>query len=150
MDVEGLTAAVESRVQATGLFETVNSGELTHMPGQGLRGAVWADYIEPIPARSGLASTSVRVDMMVRIYGPVHLLPVDEVDPTMLRALDALGRAYSAGFTLDGVVAYIDLLGAHGRRMSTKAGYLTVDAGTCRVLTLTLPLVIDDAWEQVA
>lgn len=150
LDIEALDAALSSRVQATGLFETVNGGELEHMPGRGLRAATWFDYGEPISEASGLDAVSIRLDAMVRIYGPVHSLPVDEVDPSMLRALDALGRAYVGGFTLGGLVRDIDIFGRHGRRMSWKAGYLDVDAGTCRVLTLTLPMVINDVWSEVA
>ena len=149
MDVEGLTAAVTSRVQATGLFETVN-GEITHQPGQGLRAAVWFDYGEPVAEASGLDAVTVRMDGMVRIFGPVHSLPVDEIDPAMLRALDALGRAYVGGFSLGGLVRDIDVFGRHGRRMSWKAGYLDVEKGTCRVITLTLPLIVNDVWNEVA
>lgn len=144
-----IDSAVRSRVLATGLFETVG-GDLTHMPGQGLRAAVWLDYGEPIREASGLASVTIRMDLFIRMYGPVHSQPLDEIDPTMLRALDALGKAYVGGFTLDGLVRNVDIFGAHGRRMSWKAGYLDVQEGTCRVLTLTLPLVVNDVWDEVA
>jgi hypothetical protein len=148
VDFEALTAVLASRVQATGLIETVN-GELTHTPGQGLRAAVWLGPGEAVPARSGLAATSVRVDAKVRIYGPVFAVPVDEIDPTMLRALDAICGAYLDGFGMDGVGAEADPQGISGRRLSWEPGYLDVQAGTCRVVTLTLPVIVDDVWKQV-
>ena len=90
--------------RASGLFDRVNLHEPKNAPGGGLTAAVWADTMGPIPAASGLASTSGRVVLKVRTYTNMMSEPQDAIDPAMLRAVDILLTAYSGDFTLGGLV----------------------------------------------
>jgi hypothetical protein len=74
--------------------------------------------------------------------------PQDAIDPAMLDAVDLLCGAYSAGFTLGGALRSIDLLGTYGAPLSAKAGYLTQDSKLYRVMTITLPCIVNDLWTQ--
>jgi hypothetical protein len=47
-------------------------------------------------------------------------------------------------------VRNVDLLGAYGAGLSALAGYLNVDNKMFRVVDLTLPLIVNNVWEQVA
>lgn len=148
--LEQLIDGVSSVILGTGVVDTVNAGDVMSLPGNGLHAAVYMGYFEAAGKESGLASVSLRVNLLVRIHGPVHAEPTDEIDPGLLRALAVIGKAYLAGFSLDGLVRAIDVFGSNGQRMTGQFGYLDVQEGTRRVLTITLPVVVDKVWEQVA
>lgn len=149
MEIRAIMAKVTSVVQSLGLFESVNGGQLAHTPGAGLRASVWPGRISSPPGSSGLSSVSLVLPVIVRIYGPVHPQPVDEIDEEILEAVDQLGDAYAGSFTLGGLVRGIDIHGRFGQAMTIEPGYLDIQDGTCRVETLTLPLIINDAWNEV-
>jgi hypothetical protein len=133
-----------------GLFERVNTSEPKNSPGNGLTAAVWLQMVSPVAAASGLAATSARVEFMLRIYSNMLQEPQDAIDPEILSAVDVLMGAYSGDFDLGGTVRNVDLLGAHGVGLSAVAGYLAVDNKMFRVVDLTLPLIVNNVWEQVA
>jgi hypothetical protein len=133
-----------------GLFERVNTSEPKNAPGNGLTAAVWLQMVSPVAAASGLAATSARVEFMLRIYSNMLQEPQDAIDPEILSAVDVLMGAYSGDFDLGGTVRNVDLLGAHGVGLSAVAGYLSVDNKMFRVVDVTLPLIVNDVWEQVA
>jgi len=134
---------------ASGYFERVNGHEPLNPPGNGLTAALWGDSIAPVPAGSGLAATSARAVFMVRIYSPAMTLPQDDIDPNLVSAVDALMTAYSGDFELGGQVRNIDLLGQAGVAMSAQAGWVTYPDGRIfRTMTITLPVIVNDAWPQ--
>ena len=150
LDASAIVDAVASHAMASGLFDRVNLHEPKNAPGGGLTAAVWADTMGPIPAASGLASTSGRVVLKVRTYTNMMSEPQDAIDPAMLRAVDILLTAYSGDFTLGGLVRNIDLLGAHGTGLSAQAGYINVSGQMMRVYDITLPIVANALWTQEA
>ena len=130
-----------------GIFERVNGYEPKSPPGGGLTAAIWAQLVEPIQA-SGLNSTSVRVELNVRLYANMLSEPQDAIDPAMLNAVDILCAAYSADFTLGDAIRNVDLLGSYGRPLSAQAGYISLADRLNRVMTITLPLIVNDLWTQ--
>ncbi len=91
---------------------------------------------------------STLVVFNVRVYGSMQADPPDAIDPNMVAAADALGEAYTGGFTLGGLVRQVDLLGAHGSPFDVRAGYLSIDGTRYRVLTISLPVVVNDLWTE--
>jgi hypothetical protein len=150
LDIRTILDAVESHALASGFFSAVNGHEPKSAPQSGITCAVWVEQIGPARGGSGLASTSVRLALNVRLYTPMVSEPEDAIDPDMMTALDALMAAYSGDFELDGLVRQVDLLGAYGDPLSARAGYLTTSGAEYRVLTITLPLVVNDLWSQAA
>lgn len=144
-----LTDAMVSHAMATGMFQTVNQHEPKNSPGHGLRAALWAQNYRPA-RRSGLAATSMRLEFRLRIYQNMLMEPQDSIDPTVLAAADACFAAYSSGFTLGGLVRQVDLLGSDGNPLSATAGYLAIDNKMFRVMDLTIPLVLNDVYDQEA
>lgn len=149
MDVSGIIAQVVSHAASTGLFETVNSHEPKSAPTAGVTCAIWAQKIIPIPGASGLNSTTGLVVLTVRMYASMFQQPYDDIDPQMMTAVDTLMTAYSGVFTLGGKVRNVDLLGAYGTALGTQAGYLNQDGKVFRIMDISLPLVINDLWNQV-
>lgn len=149
IEIEAILDAVVSHAMTTGFFDRVNQHEPKSAPGTGLTVAVWADSIEPVRS-SGADVTSAKVVMNVRIYASMLQEPQDMIDPNMVKAVDALMAAYSGDYSLDGLVRNVDLLGMEGTPMQAQAGYLNIDGKMYRVMTISLPLVINDVWNQEA
>lgn len=148
--VNALMSAVESISMQTGLFRRVNLHEPKSAPGNGLTNTIWLQSVEPLPDGSGLDSTSGYVIMTSRIYGNMLQKPEDDIDPRMLTAATTLIGQYSADFTLGGTVRNIDLTGSYGERLRGQAGYVQVDGAVYRTFDLTVPVIINDMWTQVA
>lgn len=150
MDISGIVSAVTSHAKATGLFQAVNGHEPKAAPQNGLSCSVWADQIGPVPGASGLQITTAYVVLNVRLYTNMQQQPYDAIDPKLMSAVDKLMTAYSGDFELGGKVRNVDLLGMFGSELSAQAGYINQDQKVYRVMTITLPLVINDTWAQVA
>ena len=150
LDSAALFSAMESHALESGLFEAVNGHEPKSAPGSGLTAAVWCQEIGPAAGASGLNSTTGLLLFNLRIFQNMLSEPQDAIDPTVMTAVDVLFAAYSGDFELGGLVKTVDLLGIHGTTLSAKAGYQNQDGKLFRIMNLTIPLVINDLWEQVA
>lgn len=148
--VNALFDAVLSKLLTLGIFQTVNQHEPKSAPGLGTRASMWVDSMRPIPGASGLNATSGVVTFNVRVYSNFLQMPLDGIDPDILTATSTVLNAFSAGFTLGGTVRAIDLLGMYGAAMEARAGYVTQDGKVYRLMDVTLPMIINDLWTQVA
>lgn len=149
----GLRAIIDAAVShalALGEFDQVNGHEPKRAPGLGLSASIYTQRLSFIRERSGLNSTTALVTLNVRCMTSMLAEPQDDIDPNLLGAVDALIRAYSGDFDLGGLVANVDLLGAHGPGLTADAGYLNQDQQLYRVVVITLPLVVNDLWSQAA
>lgn len=145
--VDTLFDKVVSHALKLAIFETINSHEPKSAPGLGLRAAIWVDYIGPVTS-SGLAATSGKVTLKIRIYSSMLQQPYDAIDPDMLKATTTLLGEYTGDFDFGATVRQVDLLGAYGESLSAQAGYLTIDNKHYRAMTITLPIIINDMWVQ--
>lgn len=148
LGISALLAVVESHAMAAGYFSSVNTHEPENAPADGLTCAIWVDRLEPVRA-GGLASTSVRLAFTVRIYQSLTAEPADDIDTAVMLAADALFTAYSGDFELGGNARHIDLLGAYGPGLSLQTGYAKTQP-PLRIVDITLPIIINDAWSQAA
>lgn len=139
--------AVADHAMASGWFDRVNQAEPKSAPGNGLTAAIWVQGMRP--AASGLISTSVRFELAVRLYSSMLAEPIDEIDPSLMAAAWDLWVAYSDHFTLGGLVESVDLLGHSGDPLGSEAGYVDIGGRLYRVVTITLPVKINDAFDQV-
>lgn len=150
LNIRGILDAVVSHAMASGHFEKVNDHEPANAPSHGLIAAVWTDSLQAVGRASGLASTTVLITFSVRVYTSIQSEPADAIDPNMMAAVDDLCAAYIGDFTLDGLVRQVDVLGAHGQPLLVRAGYIQQSGAIYRVMTVTLPVIVNDLWEQVA
>lgn len=139
---------VVSHALASGWFEKVNQHEPKNAPGHGITCAVWVDKV--VPARSGLDITSAQITFNVRLYQNMITEPQDAIDVNLMNAMNALMVAYSGDFTFDGTVYAVDLLGMEGAGLQAEAGYVEQDKKMLRVVTITLPVTVNDVWTQTA
>jgi hypothetical protein len=146
--VLALFEALEDQALALGDFARVNRHEPKSAPGRDLSCSIWVDNIAPVKS-SGLSAVSGRVTFTARVYNPMLSEPQDDIDPAILAATCDLMAAYSGGFTLDGTVRDIDLLGADGPALAAQAGYIQQDNRLFRTMDTTIPIVINDMWLEV-
>lgn len=148
--VNTLINNIVSHALKLGIFETVNTHEPKSPPslGNGLNYSVWVDRIEPIGSASGLNSTSGYVIANGRIHGNMMTKPEDDIDPRILTAATTLIGEYSGDFNFGTSIRSVDLLGMYGSKLMAQAGYLTVSGGMYRVMTITIPVIINDMWTQ--
>lgn len=152
-DPTAIIDAVASHAAATGDFDIVNKHEPKSAPGRGLSAHIWAQHLGTARAQSGLSITSAILVLNVRIMSNMLAEPQDDIDPEILRAVNRLMAAYSADFTLGGLVREIDLLGITGQTLRADAGYVRIgggEGGMYRVMVITVPMIINDVWPQAA
>lgn len=144
--------ALISHAMSLGHLASVNETDIGSMPGNSdLIGVLYWRRMRPIPARSGLNTTSVLIEFNMRLIRATNTDPMGEIDPQMMDATDALMNAYSTDFTLGGVVAEIDLLGEYGQALESDSGFLKMtEELTFRIVDITIPCVINDVWTQEA
>jgi hypothetical protein len=141
-----LINALTSHAAALGVFDVVQGHEPKNAPGNHLSFACWIqDYA---PASSGLASGSFRLTFNIRLYSSMLQEPADAIDPEMMDAVDLLLADYIGNFTLGGLIREVDYRGIDGNALKVEAGYLPQDHNIYRVMTLFVPMVINDLYPE--
>ena len=111
--------------------------------------AVWINDLRPIQS-SGLASVSVRLEFCCRIGLSMLTEPQDDIDPRVMDAVDSMFLALCGDFDFGSQARYIDLLGSDGEALRALAGYVEQDSKMFRVVTIFVPILINDAYVEVA
>lgn len=150
LNTQATIDALMSHAQGLGVFEQFVGHEPVSALGNGLTGGTWVSEIQPFAAGSGLARTTAVVIHFVRLYTPAIQEPADSIDPLLTNATDLLLEAYSADFELGGNARNIDLLGQSGTRMSAKTGWQSLGDTTMRIMNITIPVIINDAFTQAS
>lgn len=147
--VQNIFDKLESHALQTGYFDNVNSVEPKSAPGNGLNCAFWLENVAMIRS-SGLSSGTARLEFTFRLYSSMLQQPQDAIDPNLLIALDAFYTELAGDFELGAEARMIDLLGAHGTGLQAVAGYLNQDSKMFRMFEITVPVIVNDVWEEEA
>lgn len=147
LDIQGILDVICSHAMSTGYFESVNQYESKQSPSNGISGSVWVNRVTPVRS-SGLATTSIRLELNFRLFSSTYIEPYDDIDPNLTLALDALLRAYCRDFEVGGQIRQIDIYGAYGHPLESRSGWLNIGGKELRVFSIQLPLIIDDLWSQ--
>lgn len=139
---------IESMIAATGLFSSVNLHEPKNAPGKDLVCAVFLDEIRPVPQESGQNVTTGCVVFKARVFKPMLSKPEGMIDQVVGHAAGKIIEVLSGDIDLQDNIKYVDLLGATGTALSCKGGYLTIDTTMFRIMDVTIPLIINDIWNQ--
>lgn len=141
---------VYSHVQTLGYFDNAQMHEPKSQPGTGLTCSIFVAQLTPVPAASGLASTTFRLELTARIFKPFLSQPEDMIDLNLSMATAAVIGALSGDFDLGGNVRNVDLLGAHGAPLGARAGYQTIGGTSYRIMDVLIPVIVNDAFDQGA
>ena len=150
LQADQILAALKDHAMQQG-FETVYTHETKSPAGPGVHCEIVASGFELNAGRSGLDTTSVRLQFRVRLKTTWTQKPADDVDSRLLKALDPLMSSYIAGFTLGGLTAAVAILGdAGGQPIVGQFGYIDQGGVTFRTIEFPLPLLVDDLWTEAA
>lgn len=149
LDLPGILAAVESHCLASGYVQRFQAAEVTDNPATGVTVGVMLTSLTSLGARSGLSSSSVRVELGVRLYLPAASRQPEQTETQIVAAVAALMGSFTGDFDLGGT-RLVDLLGAYGAPLASTAGWTRIADQLYRVHTITLPVIVDDLWDQVA
>ncbi len=141
-----LLDAVASAAAACGWCQSAQTFEPKSAPMEDFHFAVM--MMNATPARSGLISTTFRIELACRIYVSMLREPQDSIDPDITAAAWDLMSMYSSGFTLGGLVREVDLLGESGEPLDLKFGYIGIDKRLYRIAEITLPVIVSDVFVQ--
>lgn len=149
--VAALYDQLVSHAEKLGTFDAgVNPEEPWSAPNQGVWCAFAAPAIAPTGAASGLAAVSGRLEFKAVIGTSANVRPAGRADKTILAAAAGLLAEYSGAFSLGGTVRNVDLLGAHGTPLSGQPAFMSIGEHTFRVYEITLPVIVNDLWNEVA
>lgn len=150
VDYLAIRNAVMDKVSGTGRFQTVIDHDPLQAPtDDGLVAALIGIDDAPAPAISGLASMSMRVELVVRVMLRGMLEPQGFIDPEVFGAADAVMGALAADTRLGGLagVYAVDLFGQGGDRMRSVAGWVDIQQTKFRIADVYIPILINDAWD---
>jgi hypothetical protein len=149
IDIQNILDNVASHIMATGYFDAVLGYESKQSPSTGLSAALYVEDLRPIRS-SGLANTSVRLELELRLYSSTYQEPYEGIDTTLVRATDAVFTAVIGDFDLGSEARHVDIFGAHGQSVRVRSGYINLSGAEFRVFQVTVPVIIDDCWPQSA
>jgi hypothetical protein len=141
--------AVRSHAQSTAAFNVLMSHEPKQAPGAGLTFACWLSAMDPIERASGLAVTSLRVELTVRVYMPFMGSDPDTVDTRVAHVTSALFAKYIADFDLFESADAVDIKGIYGDKLGMRGGFLNQDNKLFRVADIRIPLIFFDVYPEV-
>lgn len=150
---KAMQLALASHAMLLGQFDSpVGRHEPRMRPTSDLYAALWLNSITPIRA-SGLSVVSARVEWLFRMYTGGEQEPQDEIDAKVLTATDRFMSSLCGDFDLDdhlpdGLVRMIDIFGAYGTGLNAAAGWARWSDGTSRVVTITIPVIVNDVWQE--
>lgn len=149
LDLTALYDGLISHQKASGFFDVVLAHEpMAPLPEQGVTAATFLQRVAPVARTSGLAATSCRVEAVTRIHNPRIMVDQDAMDPRVYRGSMLLLQAYTGDFTLGGSIDQLDLMGAYGEPLHSRAGYLRIGQQLLRVMDVVTPLIIHDVFPQ--
>jgi hypothetical protein len=143
-DAEDLFSKVRSIAKGLGVFPAVIGHDPENAPPQGLSCSIMLGPVKPVLS-SGLAAVSGQVTLMVHVWAFAQQRPLDDLDPKVLAATCSLMGAFAGGFTLGGTVREVDLFA-----MDAAPGYVNFEGKEFRTMQISLPLILNDMFEEAA
>lgn len=136
--------------EQSGRFDSVNAHEPKNTPPNpsGMLFACWIQAIEPLGKASGLTSASGVLVISARCYMGFRTEPFDAIDPKMVSASMEMMARYAGDYDFGtvGGVRNVDIFGISGHKLQSQAGYVESDRTVYRVMTTTIPIIINDMF----
>lgn len=151
IDPDALFNALTSMASESGFFDSVTGHEPKAAPSPtGASCSVWFNDMRTVQS-SGLSSASVRVEFTMCVYTSMLQEPQDAIDPRVMKAAGSLFSALVGEFQLSlGDCRYVDVFGSDGEQLRAPAGYMDQDGKKFRVITVMVPIVLNDAYTESA
>lgn len=150
LSTQAIIDAVASKAMTTARFDQVNTHEAKNGPGNQMVCDITIMTGRAAALASSLNTVSVILTLSVEVYCSMLQDPQDTIDTQINDSVDDLLALFVGGFTLGGLIRNVDILGAHGDALSWAFGHKDLSRQLVRAAQIILPLVINDAWPEVA
>jgi hypothetical protein len=147
--LKDLYAANTSVASRLGVFDRVHGHEPPNAPGRGYTCSFTLTRIRPARTASGLNVTSALVVFLARIQTPGFADPMDAIDPDLGTTGWRLMDGYHADLDLGGTIQTVDVMGREGVLLEGQYGYIEQDRKQFRLFDVTVPMIVNDVWDQV-
>ena len=111
--------------------------------------AGWFAGLRAVPERSSLDATAALLTWTARIHYDAIGADQTTVERSLMHATDQLFAEYFGDLVIAGMDAWLDAKGQVGEPIASETGFLTIDNQANRVATITVGVVIDNAWAEV-
>lgn len=149
--LSGVLTKLRDHAGSLGIFEHIEGHALINPPPSGIAVAFEFGTLRPGAQYSGLRATSVVLTWTASVYKTLLSQPADDIELDIAGAAGALLSVYSGDFDLGGAIRNVDLLGSTGQGLSADGGYIKLpDGGTFRTTVITIPMIVNDVFEQVS
>lgn len=142
-EAEDLFSKIRSIAKGLAVFPAVIGHDPENAPPAGISCSIMLGPVKPVTS-SGLAAVSGQVTLMVHVWNFGSKRPLDDVDPQVLAATCSLMGAFAGGFTLGETVREVDLFA-----MDAQPGYVNFEGKEYRTMQISLPIVINDMFQEV-
>lgn len=139
-----LFSAVSSHAKSLGIFKAVATHTPMSPPPNELAAWIILGPVQPVPS-SGLAAVSIQVTFLIYVTSSMLQKPLGDIDPGVLGAVSLLMNAYAGAFTLGGLVREVNIFGG----LKAEPSYMDFEGKPLRVMEITLPMIVNDAWVEV-
>lgn len=110
----------------------------------------WPEYVEAYPEGSGLATTAMKANIIVRLWKNKAVLSLnDPVDALLLALADSILSQFHGDLVNTSHDWYVDVEGETGKSMGFKTGFVKLSGAIYRVIDVDIPIVINDFYTQV-
>lgn len=145
LDTKAIMSKLATIGLASGLFVKVSKYEPRGQPGNRVTLSLISGPLRPITS-SGLNNASLRWQIDGRVYMPMNTEPAGDLDVVLTAAAAKYMEALCGQFTLGGLIRCIDVFGSDGEPLSATPGYIDHNDKLYRVITLEIPLLINEQW----
>jgi hypothetical protein len=139
-----LFTSIQSYAEQLNIFQATKTNDPRNAPGSRLFCSITLGAVRPVLS-SGLAAVSLQVTLIVRVWSSELQQPYESIDPEVLAATCSLMGKFAGGLTLGGAVREIDLMA-----MSAQPAYVDFDGKPYRVSEISVPLIVNDTFAEVA
>jgi hypothetical protein len=141
--------AIITHAKTSGAIQHAQAHPPRKAPAGGVTACVWLGPVTPLRQFSGLSSTAVAAVFQGMLITSDLQKPYEGIDEKLWRALDAFFGRLHGDLSLGGLVNHIDVFGAQGAgALSATGDWMSIDTGDYRIMHMTIPLIIDNFWEQ--
>ena len=141
---------LSSALKRLGIFDNVSTVEPKGAPGAGSNAALFLASVEPAVASSGLNQADGLYTFTLRLYTDMLREPAANIEPELAALVDKVMDALMGDFDLGETVRNVDFLGENGQRVRAEAGYIEVNGKMFRIVDVSLPLVVSNAFTEYA
>ena len=146
-DITSTARAIQTHLQGSGLFYSVDIGRPSQPPGEGPSATIHGDSYRVLHVTSHPVEQHV---LKVRIYRAQHTLGDESKELEAMTVTGSVMALFFGDFTLGANIRNVDVAGEFGVELSAQFTDDDVAGASYHITEITIPLVVDNTTVLVA